>query len=146
MGTRYSVTKTATALSTSLDSLVMIAPSTRAIKIWRIAIYGGGTASAANEIVLARLSANGTNSGAITPTPLSSGGSAAASTVNGTQTVASTQGAILDRFAVNSNGGVDVHAYPFGQELEIPPSGAVGLRAVSGTSPVTIEVIFEEVG
>lgn len=146
MGQRYMVVKTNTALSTSLDSLVITAPATRALKIWTVGIYGFGTASAANEIGLWRLSAAGTNGTAITPTPLNASGPAAASTVNGSQSVASTQGVFLDRFSVNSNGGVDVHNYPFGQELEVAPSAFVGFRSVSGTGIVVIRVIFEEVG
>lgn len=146
MGARYNVSRTSTALSTSNDFMTIVAPSTRALKIWRIAAKGMGTASAANEVAVARSTGGTTPGGGITPTPKASGSSAAASTVSTTWSAQPTLGAVIERLAVNANGGVDVFNAAPGNEIDVPPSGQISIRSIAGTSNVTIEVDFEEVG
>ena len=145
MGNRYSASKVGTALSTTTDSLTITAPATRAVKIWEIRVFGQGTTSAANEILIAR-STGGATPVAITPTPLATQASAAASTAAGSWTTQPTLGVTIRRVGVNSNGAYSPLVFMPGTEIEIPPSGQVSFRSAVGTGSVTIDVIFEEVG
>ena len=145
MGAKYIVNKTQTALNTTKDSLTITAPATRALKVSNIRAYGGGTASAANEIGIHR-STVGTTPTAITPTPLSTLAPAAGFTAASLWTTDPTLGVVIDRMAVNSNGGVAAVAIGPGNEIEIPPSGQISFRAISGTGIVTLSCLVEEVG
>ena len=149
MGARYSVNRAATALSTTTDLLTITAPATRALKLHSIRVGGGGTASAANEIGIYRPTTVGVTPTAIVPLPLSTGSAAAVFTAASTWT---TQPVIpatpIARIPVNSNGSyVPIVAIPGVTEaIEIPPSGQLSIRSVSGTGLVTIDVTVEEVG
>lgn len=145
MGARYSVNKIGTALSTAADSMTITAPATRALKISEIRVYGQGTLSAANEIPVSR-STGGTTPVAITPQPLATGSAAALFTAAGSWSVQPTLGVTIRRIGVNSNGAYAPLVFMPGNEIEIPPSGQVSLRAASGTGIVTIDVLVEEVG
>lgn len=146
MGARYSISRTGTALNTANDVLTIIAPSTRALKIWEVRIDGQGTASAANEVALARSTGGTTGGGPITPTPLATLSPAAGMTVNTTWAVQPTLGAVVRRIGVNANGAQAARVFPPGSEIDIPPSGQVSLRSIAGTSTVSVELIVEEVG
>ena len=145
MGARYLATKIGTALSTTADSMTITAPATRALKILEIRVYGQGNASAANEILVSR-STTGTTPVAITAQPLAVQSAAAASTVAGSWTTQPTLGVTLRRIGVNANGAYSPLVFMPGSEIEVPPSGQISLRSAVGTSVVTIEVIFEEIG
>lgn len=146
MGARYSANRTSSALSTTADTMTIIAPSTRALKIWEVRFYGQGTATAANEIAVARSTGGATGGGAITPTPLSTLASAAGTTVNTTWTTQPTLGVVIRRVGVNANGAYAPLVFMPGNEIDVPPSGQISIRSISGTSNVTVEVVFEEVG
>lgn len=146
MGARYTATRTSTALSTTNDAMTIIAPGTRALKIWAIRIYGGLAASAYNEVLIARSTGGATGGGAITPTPKSTLSAAAGTTVNTTWTTQPTIGVTIERMGVNANGGIAAKVFPPGGEIDVPPSGQISIRSASGTSAVSIEVEFEEVG
>ena len=149
MGHRYSITRNNVALSTINDVFAIIPAAARALKILEVTIHGMGTASAANDIQLTRISAAGTGAPtSITPSPLHPNAPAAAFTV--AHTYATTQptlaGAVVDRFSVNANGGITRKVYLPGSEPEIiGGSLGVGLRSTSGTSNVTVSVIVEEI-
>ena len=146
MGSRYSANRTSSALSTTNDTMTIIAPATRALKIWEIRLYGQGTTSAANEVAVARSTGGTTGGGAITPTPLSTLWAAAATTVNTTWSAQPTLGAVIRRIGVNSNGAYAPLVFMPGSEINVPPSGQISIRSISGSGNVTAEVIFEEVG
>jgi len=146
MGARYSATRTSSALSTTNDTMTIIAPSTRALKIWEIRVFGQGTTSAANEVLISRSTGGTTGGGAITPTPLATLSPASGVTVNTTWTGQPTIGVAIRRVGVNANGAVSSLVFPPGSEIDVPPSGQISIRSASGTSNVTVEVIFEEVG
>lgn len=146
MGARYTVTRTATALSTTNDAVTLVAPSTRALKIWAIRLYGAGTASAFNEVAVARSSGGTTGGGGITPTPKSTLASASGISAFTTWSAQPTLGVVIERMGVNANGGIAAKVFPPGGEIDVPPSGQISIRSISGTSPVTLEVEFEEVG
>jgi hypothetical protein len=146
MGARYSANRTSSALSTTADTMTIIAPSTRALKIWEIRVYGQGTASAANELAVARSTGGTTGGGAITPTPLATLSAAAGATVNTTWTTQPTLGVVIRRIGINANGAYAPLIFLPGNEIDVPPSGQISIRSISGTSNVTVEVIFEEVG
>jgi hypothetical protein len=145
MGARYVASKVGTAISTTLDSMTITAPATRALKISEIRVYGQGTASAANEILISR-STGGATPVAITPVPRASGSPAALTTVAGSWTTQPTLGVTIDRIGVNSNGAYSPIVYMPGNEIEIPPSGQISIRAAVGSGSATINVAFEEIG
>jgi hypothetical protein len=146
MGARYSANRTSAALSTTNDTMTIIAPATRALKIWEVRLYGQGTTSAANEVAIARSSAGVTGGGAIVPTPLATLSAASGVTVNTTWTTQPTLGVVLRRVGVNANGAYSPLVFMPGSEIDVPPSGQISLRSITGTSNVTAEVVFEEVG
>jgi hypothetical protein len=145
MGARYSVNKVGTALSTTLDSMTITAPATRALKVSEIRIFGQGTASAANEILVSR-STGGVTPVVITPTPLATASAAAAFTAASGWTTQPTLGVTIRRIGVNSNGAYSPLVFMPGNEIEIPPSGVLSIRSAVGTGIVTIDMIVEEVG
>lgn len=145
MGARYSVNKIGTALITTADSMTITAPATRALKISEIRLYGQGTATAANEMLVSR-STGGATPVAITPQPLAVSSPAAAFTAAGSWTTQPTLGVTLRRIGVNSNGAYSPLVFMPGNEIEIPPSGQISLRSANGTGIVTIDVIVEEIG
>ena len=145
MGARYVANKVGTALSTTADAMTITAPATRALKIWEIRVYGQGTASAANEIQIAR-STGGATPVAITPVPRATLSAAAGTTVAGSWTTQPTLGVIIDRIGVNSNGAYTPLVFMPGNEIEVPPSGQISIRSAVGTGVVTLDVVFEEVG
>lgn len=146
MGTRYTVSRTGTALSTTNDYMTIIAPSTRAVLIHEIRVVGGGTASAAAEVLVSRSTVGTTPGGTITPTPLNTLGPAATTSVPTTWAAQPTIGVTIRRIAVNANGAINpVIAMP-GSAIEVPPSGQISIRSGLGTSLVSIEVLFEEIG
>lgn len=146
MGAHYSVNRTNAALSLTNDSVTLICPSTRALKIKEIAISGAGTTSTYNEVLVSRSTGGATGGGAITPTPLAPLSPASGVTANTTWTTQPTIGATIRRLAVNGNGAINRVVFPPGQEIDVPPSGQISIRSAVGTANVTIDVIFEEVG
>lgn len=146
MGARYTVSRTNTALSTTADFMTIIAPATRALKIWAVRAYGGAAASAYNEVLVSRSTGGATGGGAITPTPKATLSAASGVTVNTTWTTQPTIGVAIQRIGLNANGAVVPLVFPPGGEIDVPPSGQISIRSASGTSLASIEVEFEEVG
>jgi hypothetical protein len=144
MGARYSVSRTAVALSTTADTLTITAPAGRSLKIWAIRLYGAASASAPNEVLIARSTA-GTTPVAITPTPLNSDSAAATFTAASTWTTTPTIGVTIQRVGLNANGAAVQLVYPPGQEIDIPGGGQVSFRSASGTSLASFDVIVEQV-
>lgn len=144
MGARYSVSRTSAALSTTNDSLTITAPAGRSLKIWAVRLYGGGAASAYNEVLMAR-STGGATPVAITPVPLNADSAAATFTAASSWTTQPTIGATLRRIGVNSNGAAVQEVYPPGQEIDIPGGGQVTFRSAAGTGAVAMDVIVEQV-
>jgi hypothetical protein len=146
MGARYTVSRASTALSTTNDAMTLICPSTRALKIWALRIGGGGTASAYNEVLVSRSTGGATGGGALTPTPKSTLSPASGITVNTTWTTQPTIGAVAQRVPINANGAVNNMIFLPGMEIDVPPGGQISIRSAVGTSPVSVEVEFEEIG
>ena len=146
MGARYSINRTSSVLSLTLDTVTIIAPATRALKVWEVRIYGQGIATAANEVAVARSSGGTTGGGAITPIPLATLSAAATTVANTTWAAQPTLGVVIRRLGVNANGAYTPLVFMPGSEIDIPPSGQISIRSIIGTSNVTVEVIIEEVG
>ena len=144
MGARYSVSRTSAALSTTADTLTITAPAGRSLKIWAIRLYGGGAASAYNEVLVARSTA-GTTPTAITPTPLNADSAAATFTAASAWATTPTIGVPVRRIGVNSNGAAVQEVYPPGQEIDVPGGGQISFRSASGTGAVAMDVIVEQV-
>jgi hypothetical protein len=146
MGNHYTVSRTGTALSLTNDYLTLICPSTRALKIKEIRVAGGGTASAAAELLISRSTGGVTGGGAITPVPLATLSPASGCTVNTTWGTQPTIGVTIRRAAFNANGALNPIIFMPGQEIEVPPSGQLSFRGGLSTSLAAIEVAFEEIG
>ena len=141
----YTVTKTSTALSTSNDSITIVASSTKPLRVYMVDIKGMGTTSAANEVLLSRSSSGTTGGGGITPTKLNSNSGAASFSAYTTWSAQPTLGDTVWRFGVNANGGIDKFVAIPGAEIQVPVSGQLSIRSASGTSNVTINLLIEEV-
>jgi hypothetical protein len=150
MGFRYKIPIASTALSTANNLLTVIPAAARPFKVTEIMLQGLGTASAANEVGVYRISAAGTGAapGAITPNPLNTSAPAAAMSANSGAyaTTQPTLGAKLLSLGVNSNGGISYHRPAAGSEIEFQ-GGSLGLaiRSVSGTGNVTGWIEVEEI-
>lgn len=144
MGAVYSVTRTAAALSTSADTLTITAPAARSLKIKEIRLYGAGTASAYNEVLISR-STGGTTPTAITPVPLNADYAAATFTAASTWSVTPTIGVTIRRVGVNANGAVVSLVFPPGSEIDVPGAGQISFRSASGTGSVAFEAIVEQI-
>jgi hypothetical protein len=145
MGATYRVTKVSTAMTTTDDIVTITAPSGRSLRILEISIGAMGTTSAANEIGVYR-STGGTTPTAITPVPLNADYAAATFTAAGAWATDPTLGVVLDRIAVNANGGGVQKPLVFpGFAIEIPGGGQVSIRSVSGTSSVVCSVLVEQI-
>jgi hypothetical protein len=145
MGARYKVNRVSTALSTTADLVTIVAPANRSLRIWEFTIGGMGTTSAANEVVLNRSSGGATPSALITPQPLHPDYAAATFTAPTAWATQPTQGVTLDRLPVNANGGGLRKVFPPGSEIEIPAGGQLSIRSAIGTSPVTLDLVVEQV-
>lgn len=141
----YTVTKTSTALSTSNDSVTIVASSTKPLRVYMVDIKGMGTSSAANEVLLSRSSSGTTGGGGITPAKLNSNANAASFSAYTTWSAQPTLGESLWRFGVNANGAIDKFIAIPGAEIQIPVSGQLSIRSASGTSNVAINLLIEEV-
>lgn len=141
----YTVTKTSTALSTSNDSITIVASSTKPLRVYMVDIKGMGTASAANEVLLSRSSSGTTGGGGITPAKLNSNSGSASFSAYTTWSAQPTLGDTVWRFGVNANGGIDKFIAIPGAEIQVPVSGQLSIRSASGTSNVTINLLIEEV-
>lgn len=141
----YMVTRTSSALSTSNDSLTLVASSTKPLRVYMVDIKGMGTASAANEVAVARSTSGTTGGGGITPSPLNSNSGAASFSAYTTWSAQPTIGAVLWRAGVNANGGIDKFIAIPGAEIQVPVSGQLSIRSISGTSNAALAVLVEEV-
>lgn len=140
----YSVSRSNVALSTTNDLMTFLAPTNRRIRIVEISIGGMGTASAANELLVARSTGGTTGGGALTAEPLDPDSAAAGSTVNTTWAAQPTVGNVLLRLPVNANGGIYRWVARPGEELVARNAGQLSLRSAVGTSNVSAHVVFEE--
>lgn len=141
----YTVTKTSTALSTSNDSVTIVASSTKPLRVYMVDIKGMGTSSAANEVLMSRSTSGTTGGGGITPAKINSNSNAASFSAYTTWSVQPTLGDTLWRFSVNANGAIDRFTAMPGCEIQVPVSGQLSIRSASGTSNVTINMMIEEV-
>src|SRR3972149_211660 len=67
---RWGAKRRNTALSTTADFMTLVSLSARGCEVYLVEFAGMGTASAANEVIVARSSGGTTGGGAITPEPL----------------------------------------------------------------------------
>ena len=144
MGARYSVSKNGTATSTVADSITITAPANRSLKIWEIFVGGQGTASANNELVVAR-STGGVTPVAIVPSPTNADYAAATFTAAGSWATQPTLGATIRRISCNGNGGLLRMPFPPGSEIDIPAGGQISIRATAGSSVLTLDSIVEQI-
>ena len=140
----YAVSRARSQLSTTADTLTIVASSTKPLRIIMCKVAGADAAPADNTVLLMK-STGGTGPGtAITPTPIA-GNSTASFAVYTTWSGQPTPGAILHRFEPNANGGIDPFVAVPGGEYSVPVSGQVSLRSERGTSNVVPNLLIEEV-
>lgn len=141
----YTVPRTKHSASTSNDSLTIVSAAGKPLYIHIASVSGMGTASADNEIVLARSSGGTTGATPITPSPNDPGSLPASFSAYTAWTGQPTLGAVLWRFGVNANGGQDKAVTPPGMSFFIPAGQQVSFRSAAGTSPILINVQVEEI-
>ncbi|WP_157266608.1 hypothetical protein [Azohydromonas aeria] len=142
----FSITRTATALSTSADLLTLVAANNKPLRVLMVDLKGMGTTSSANEVLMSR-STGGTGAGGALAAEKVNSNSAAASfsafTTWGAQPTLAARP--IWAFGPNTNGGIDKFVAVPGAEISVPASGQLSFRAAAGTGPVTIAVLVEEI-
>src|SRR3989304_2440283 len=104
---RWAATRSNTALSTTNDFMTLVSASARRCYVYMVEVTGLGTASAANEVIVARSGSGATGGGAITPQPGGGEQAAVSGVVNTTWATQPTLNDILLRLGVNANGGTN---------------------------------------
>lgn len=144
MGGFFTLSRTNVALSTTNDVLTIVGASARTLRLWEVAITGMGTASAANELQVARSTTGTTPSAGVTAVPTLTNQVAAGFT-NATAWVAQpTLGNIFLRLGVNANGGVYRWVTPPAMLFLTVGTEQLSFRSAVGTSNVSFHVIVEE--
>lgn len=144
---KYTVTRGSVALNTAADTLTLIAAANRAALINYIYIGALGVAAAANEVGIYFASTVGaTPSGAIVPQGKDPwmAPTAATTSATGWTTQPLIANPPLLRAALNANGGQWFWQAIKGEEFRLQNAGNFCIRAISGTSLVTVTVGFEE--
>ena len=144
MGTLYTLSRSNTALSTTADWITILSAAARSLRVREIGFGGMATASAANEIAIARSTGGTTGGGAVTAVPMNPNAAAAAFTNFTTWSAQPTLGNVILRLPINANGGVFRWVAPPGMEIQLPGGAQISLRSIVGTSNVTGYVIVEE--
>ena len=143
----YSLSRTNTALSTTNDFLTVIPATTRTFDLIEVSLGGMGTASAANELQVARSTGGTTSGGAVTAQPLREAQAAAGFTNATTWTMQPTLGPVLLRLPCNANGGIYRWVRPPGQVITFVDGNTneqLSLRSATGTSSISLHLILEE--
>lgn len=144
----YTVTRSNFALSTSSDAMTIIPATNHSLYIIEVSVGGMGTASAANELGVYRSTGGTTGGGAITPTPVgrisSTNPPASGTVVNTTWSAQPTLGGLVVSLPVNANGGIYRWVARPGEEILAVASDEISLRAVSGSSNVSVTVVFTD--
>jgi len=142
---RWAATRSNTALSTTADFMTLVSLSARRCEVYLVEFAGMGTASAANEVIVARSSGGTTGGGAITPEPLSGEQAAAAGVVNTTWSAQPTIDDIVMRLGVNANGGINRWQTTDPRAMiEIRNAANLSLRSGFGTSAVSGTLQWDE--
>lgn len=141
----YSFQVSNSALSTTADTMTIIPPSARRIKLIEVSVCGMGTASAANEVGVYRSTGGTTGGGAITAAKFSTDAPTAGSTVNTTWSAQPTLGTKVLALGINANGGIYRWVARPGEEIEFRQAvDQCSIRSAVGTSAVSLFVVIEE--
>ena len=141
----YSLSRSNTALSTTNDFVTILANANRALEIAEISFVGMATASAANEIFVARSTGGTTGGGALTAVPLHSSAPSAAFTNFTTWSAQPTAGNVILRLGVNANGGVYRWVRTPNLRVIIPANTQISIRSAVGTSNMSAHIVVEEI-
>lgn len=143
----YTVSRTVTALSTSSDTMTIVAAVAKPLRIHIIDISGQGAAAADNTVLITRSTGGTTPASAIVPQPtdptMPASGFAVYTAWSSQPTLSSVP---LWRASINALNGKDRFVASPGTELFIPAAGQVSIRSFSGTSNVVINLLIEEIG
>lgn len=141
----YSVERSGFALSTTADAFTFISGSSAQLRLLEIILAGEATSSAVNRLLYQRSTGGTTGGGAITPEKFNSRSPSAATVVDTTwsgQPTLSGNPWLVQ--SINALGGyVDWKAAP-GEEFYLVNSEQMSVRSGSGTSTVSMTLVFEE--
>lgn len=140
MGVLYSASQTATANSSSADSVTLKAVNNSFV-VREYVIAGHATASAANEIILQR---NTVGTVATALVPLNVQASASITQFGVAQATTPTASTVMHRIGVNGNGAIFRWVAAPGMGVEAKTAGQVGWRGVTGTSSLSTMCVIEE--
>lgn len=147
----YTITRSATALSTTADLMDFVAAAAGQTRILEVIIGGEATSSAVNRVNLSRGNATTTTTptgySSITPEKLNSRSAAAAGSY-GSSVTATLATNPLQVWAFNAFGAFFRWLAGPGEEFYIFGDGTnkewIGIRSASGTSTVSATAFFEE--
>lgn len=144
MGGFYNLSRSNTAFNTAQDFLTIVGVAGRTFRLIEVSLGGMATASAANELTVAR-STNGTGAGgAVTAVPLQVNQSASGFTNATTWTTQPTQGNIILRIPCNANGGLYRWVRPPGVDHVFLTTDQASYRPAVGSSNMSFHTIVEE--
>ena len=134
---------------TTNDVLTLTAPAVRRAFCHEVSVSGLGTASAANELDVARATTVGATPTAQTPAQIDPLSAAAASTVATAWTTQPVVSAVkILRLGCNSNGGVYRWVAKPGEEIALydtVTTGQLSVRfGVGGSQQMAVGIVFEE--
>jgi hypothetical protein len=145
----FNVSKPSSAAKTGASeaSLVITAGSTKPLRIHMADVAGNGTASAANEVVLQRVTGTATGGTSITPSKVNpaSGVAGFSASYDATGGLTYTADTIQRRFAVNANGGYIPFTPLPGFHIPVAVGTSIAFKSLAGTSNIVINVSIEEV-
>lgn len=141
MGILYAASQTATANSTSADSVSLKAGTSDSFIVREFVTAGLGTASAANELILQRVTGGTVATAMVGLNPNAPTSKTSFGVAQATSAVATS---IMYRFGVNANGALFRWVGPPGACFEVAAAGLIGWRGVSGTSLITTNATIEE--
>ena len=145
---RFGLGVTNAALSTSNDSLTIIAAASRKLMVYAIRVAGMGATSAAAAALtvhVARSTGGTTGGGAVTAEELESDGAAAAFTNFTTWAAQPTIGNVILRLGLQAYGGIHPWVARKGEEIVLRNSEQLSIRSSVGTANVTLNVELEEI-
>lgn len=134
------------ALSTTADTLTLVSPSGKSIRVRAVWAQGSGITAVANSILFARSSGGVTPSAGITPSKRVASQQASTLVVWTAWATQPTLGETIARIGVIENGGVADLRYPAGSDNmpEIRGGEMFSFRSEVGASAVVINVEYEE--
>lgn len=144
---KFTINRQNVTVTNGNDILTIVAGAGKRIKLLRCAVTANGTASGTQNIVqVARAgTAGAAGSAPVTPQPVFAGAAAAISVINTawtTQPVVNANAGFA--FNLSSNGAIRTEQWVIEDAIELAPTENLSIRSISGVTPITVDLEFDE--